>query len=72
MPLALVSKVSKQLMLLEAEKQRLQEDLEDSRREAEKNMREVQVLQDCLKDAVTWEEHCSISVKLRRYSTLFN
>lgn len=65
-PLSLVSKVSKQLMLLEAEKQRLQEDLEDSRREAQKNTREVQVLQSRLKDAVTWEEHCSISGKLKR------
>ncbi|XP_026234953.1 centrosomal protein of 89 kDa [Anabas testudineus] len=61
-----VSKVSKQLMLLEAEKQRLQEDLEESRWEVQKNTREVQVLQARLKDAVTWEEHCSIAGKLRR------
>uniref|UniRef100_A0A673A194 Centrosomal protein 89 n=1 Tax=Sphaeramia orbicularis TaxID=375764 RepID=A0A673A194_9TELE len=40
-----VSKMSKQLMLLEAEKQRLEEDLEESRREAQKNMRDVKVLQ---------------------------
>lgn len=62
-----VSKVSKQLVLLEAEKQRLQEELEDSRREAQKNMREVQVLQARLKDSVTWDEHCNIAGKLRRY-----
>ncbi|XP_073320959.1 centrosomal protein of 89 kDa [Pagrus major] len=61
-----VSKVSKQLMLLEAEKQRLQEDLEKSRGEVQKNMREVQVLQARLKDAITWDEHCNIAGKLRR------
>ncbi|XP_070765579.1 centrosomal protein of 89 kDa [Enoplosus armatus] len=61
-----VSKVSKQLMLLEVEKQRLQEDLEESKREGQKNLREVQVLQARLMDAVTWDEHCSISGKLRR------
>ncbi|GLD55590.1 centrosomal protein of 89 kDa isoform X3 [Lates japonicus] len=61
-----VTKVSKQLMLLEAEKQCLQEDLEESRREVQKNMREVQVLQACLKDAITWDEHCNIAGKLRR------
>uniref|UniRef100_A0A671TK42 Centrosomal protein 89 n=1 Tax=Sparus aurata TaxID=8175 RepID=A0A671TK42_SPAAU len=40
-----VSKVAKKLMLLEAEKQCLQEDLEKSRGEQQKNMRELQVLQ---------------------------
>uniref|UniRef100_A0A3Q3PYM8 Centrosomal protein 89 n=2 Tax=Monopterus albus TaxID=43700 RepID=A0A3Q3PYM8_MONAL len=61
-----VSKVSKKLMLLEAEKQSLQDDLEESRKEVQKNMREVQVLQARLKDAVTWDEHCNIAGKLRR------
>ncbi|XP_067351132.1 centrosomal protein of 89 kDa isoform X2 [Channa argus] len=61
-----VSKVTKQLMLLEVEKQSLQEDLEESRREVQKNMREVQVLQGRLKDAITWDEHCSIAGKLRK------
>ncbi|KAM8762141.1 centrosomal protein of 89 kDa isoform 2-T2 [Acanthopagrus schlegelii] len=61
-----VSKVSKQLMLLEAEKQRLQEDLEKSRGEVQKNMRELQLLQARLKDAITWDEHCNIAGKLRR------
>uniref|UniRef100_A0A3Q3LRG4 Centrosomal protein 89 n=1 Tax=Mastacembelus armatus TaxID=205130 RepID=A0A3Q3LRG4_9TELE len=61
-----VSKISKQLMLLEAEKQNMQEDLEESRRELQKNMREVQILQARLKDAVTWDEHCNIAGKLRR------
>ncbi|XP_034426783.1 centrosomal protein of 89 kDa isoform X1 [Hippoglossus hippoglossus] len=60
-----VSKVSKQLMMLEAENQRSQEELEESRREAQKNTRQVQVLQARLKDAVTWDEHCSIAGKLR-------
>lgn len=64
--LSVVSKVSKQLMLLEAEKQRLEEDLEESRRELQKNIREVQVLQARLKDAITWDEHCNIAGKLRR------
>ncbi|KAM7423640.1 hypothetical protein PAMA_000137 [Pampus argenteus] len=61
-----VSKVSKQLMLLEAEKQHLLEDLEETKREMQKNMREVQVLQARLKDAITWDEHCTITGKLRR------
>ncbi|XP_010791157.1 centrosomal protein of 89 kDa-like, partial [Notothenia coriiceps] len=53
------SKVSRQLMLIEAEK-------EESRREALKNGREVQVLQARLKDAITWDEHCGIAGKLKR------
>ncbi|XP_037339325.1 centrosomal protein of 89 kDa isoform X1 [Pungitius pungitius] len=61
-----VTKVSKQLMLLEAERQRLQEDLEESRRKLQKHVREEQVLKTRLKDAVTWEEHCSMDSKLRR------
>ncbi|XP_034385460.1 centrosomal protein of 89 kDa [Cyclopterus lumpus] len=61
-----VSKVSKKLMLSEAENQRLQEDQEESRRELQKKGREVQVLQARLKDAVTWDEHCNIAGKLRR------
>ncbi|XP_072237115.1 centrosomal protein of 89 kDa [Leuresthes tenuis] len=61
-----VTKVSKQLMLLEAEKQHLQEDLEESRREGQKHAKEVQLLQARLKDAITWDEHCSIAGKLRR------
>ncbi|KAM3625358.1 uncharacterized protein V6R79_010793 [Siganus canaliculatus] len=61
-----VSKVSKQVMLLEVEKQHLEEDLEQSRREAQKNLKEVQVLQARLKDSVTWDEHCDITGKLRR------
>ncbi|KAF0043557.1 hypothetical protein F2P81_004894 [Scophthalmus maximus] len=60
-----VSKVSKQLMLLEAENQRLQEDLEESRREAQKNTRQIQDLQARLKNAITWDEHCNIAGKLR-------
>ncbi|KAA8595999.1 hypothetical protein FQN60_011290 [Etheostoma spectabile] len=42
-PIFIVSKLSKQLMLLEAEKQRLLEDLEESRTEVQKNKRELQV-----------------------------
>uniref|UniRef100_A0A3Q1F7Q5 Centrosomal protein 89 n=1 Tax=Acanthochromis polyacanthus TaxID=80966 RepID=A0A3Q1F7Q5_9TELE len=61
-----VTKVSKQLMLLEVEKQRLQEELEESSRVMHKNAKEVQVLQARLKDAVTWDEHCNIAGKLRR------
>ncbi|XP_078140421.1 centrosomal protein of 89 kDa [Centroberyx gerrardi] len=68
-----VSKVSKQLMLLEVEKQHLQEELDErrrevqeNRREVQENMREVQALQARLKDAVTWDEHCDIVSKLRR------
>ncbi|KAM4744667.1 centrosomal protein of 89 kDa isoform 2-T2 [Anableps anableps] len=61
-----VSKMSKQLMMLEEEKERLQKDLEESRRDLQKNMKEVQLLQARLKDVVTWDEHCSITGKLRR------
>ncbi|KAM3877095.1 centrosomal protein of 89 kDa [Diretmus argenteus] len=61
-----VSKVSKQLMLMEAEKQRLQEELEESQREVQKSRREVQGLQARLQDAVTFAEHCNIVARLRR------
>ncbi|XP_043951620.1 centrosomal protein of 89 kDa isoform X2 [Gambusia affinis] len=61
-----VSKMSKQLMMLEEEKERLQEDLEGSRRDLQKRTKEVELLQARLKDAVTWDEHCSIAGKLRR------
>ncbi|KAM6942730.1 centrosomal protein of 89 kDa [Xenentodon cancila] len=61
-----VSKVSKQLMLLEAEKQHLQEDLDESRREVQRHVKEVQMLQARLKDAITWDEHCHVAGKLRR------
>uniref|UniRef100_A0A3Q3EJI6 Centrosomal protein 89 n=1 Tax=Kryptolebias marmoratus TaxID=37003 RepID=A0A3Q3EJI6_KRYMA len=61
-----VTKMSKQVMLLEAEKQRLQADLVESRREAQIHAEEAQVLRASLKDAVTWDEHCSITGKLRR------
>lgn len=59
-------------MLLEAEKLRLQEELEESSRELQKHMKEVQSLQARLKDAVTLDEHCNIAGKLRRYYILFN
>ncbi|XP_051918442.1 centrosomal protein of 89 kDa isoform X2 [Hippocampus zosterae] len=61
-----VSGVSKRLMLLEADNQRLQEQVDESRREAQQSEREVLTLRTCLQDAVTWDEHCSISGKLRR------
>ncbi|XP_019731922.1 centrosomal protein of 89 kDa isoform X2 [Hippocampus comes] len=61
-----VSRVSKQLMLLEADNQRLQEEVDESRREARQSEREVLTLRNRLQDAVTWDEHCSISGKLRR------
>ncbi|XP_055011019.1 centrosomal protein of 89 kDa isoform X2 [Boleophthalmus pectinirostris] len=61
-----VSKLAKQVMICEAEKQRLEEELEASKREAQKNKRNAQALQDRLKDAVTWNEHCNIAGKLRR------
>ncbi|TWW67160.1 Centrosomal protein of 89 kDa [Takifugu flavidus] len=61
-----VTKVTKQLMLLEEAKQRLEEELVKSREEAKTNVKEVQVLQTRLRDAVTQEEHCSITENLRR------
>lgn len=54
-------------MMLEEEKERLQEDLEESRQNVQKHMKEAQLLQARLKDVVTWDEHCSIAGKLRRY-----
>ncbi|XP_028258606.1 centrosomal protein of 89 kDa isoform X2 [Parambassis ranga] len=61
-----VTKVSKQLMLLEAEKQSLQEELEATRRVVQKNVKEVRVLEASLKEAVSWDEHCNITAKLTR------
>ncbi|XP_077376255.1 centrosomal protein of 89 kDa isoform X4 [Festucalex cinctus] len=61
-----VSRVSKQLMLLETENQRLQEDVDTCKREARQSEREAHTLKTRLEDAVTWEEHCSIAGKLRR------
>ncbi|XP_023187441.1 centrosomal protein of 89 kDa isoform X1 [Xiphophorus maculatus] len=61
-----VLKMSKQLMMLEEEKERLQEDLEGSRRGLQKRTKEAELLQARLKDVVTWDEHCSIAGKLRR------
>uniref|UniRef100_A0A8C5HE29 Centrosomal protein 89 n=1 Tax=Gouania willdenowi TaxID=441366 RepID=A0A8C5HE29_GOUWI len=61
-----VTKVSKQLMLLEAEKQQIQEELEESRREVQRYVKENKVLQTRLKDTISWEEHCSTTDKLRR------
>lgn len=65
--LSLVAKVWKQLMLLEAERKSLQEDLDVSREEAQKHVKEIQALQARLKDNVTFEEHFNITGKLRRY-----
>ncbi|XP_061921930.1 centrosomal protein of 89 kDa-like [Entelurus aequoreus] len=64
--LAEVSKVSKQLMLTEAENQRLQEELDGSRREEQSQRKEVLRLRGLLKDAVAWEEHHNIAGRLRR------
>ncbi|XP_061602808.1 centrosomal protein of 89 kDa isoform X2 [Cololabis saira] len=61
-----VLKVTKQLMLLEAERERLQEELAESRREEQRLMKEVQTLQTQLKDSITWDEHCHVAAKLRR------
>lgn len=72
LPLFVVTKVTKQLMLLEEAKQRLEEELVKSREEAKTNVKEVQVLQTHLRDAVTQEKHCSITENLRRCHYLFN
>lgn len=70
-PLFAVTRVTKQLMLLEEAKQRLEEELVKSREESKTNVKEVQVLQTRLRDAVTQEEHCSITENLRRCHYLF-
>ncbi|XP_061077930.1 centrosomal protein of 89 kDa isoform X2 [Conger conger] len=61
-----VSKVSKELMLLEAEKEGLQEELQEARRELQETRRELQQARASLEGAVSWEEHCSITNKLKR------
>lgn len=71
LPLFAVTKVTKQLMLLEEANHRLEEELVKSREEAKTNVKEVQVLQTRLRDAVTQEEHCSITENLRRCQYLF-
>lgn len=65
-PWFLVSKLKKELVLLEGEKQHLQDELEKTKGEAQESSREVHVLQARLKDSITWEEHCSIAGRLRR------
>ncbi|XP_064168321.1 centrosomal protein of 89 kDa isoform X1 [Anguilla rostrata] len=54
-----VSKVTKELMLLEAEKEGLQEELQEARGE-------LQQARSSLEGAVSWEEHCAITNKLKR------
>lgn len=64
--LSAVTRVTKQLMLLEEEKKRLEEELERSREEAQTSRKEVQALRAHLRDAVTQEEHRNITENLRR------
>ncbi|XP_068174441.1 centrosomal protein of 89 kDa isoform X2 [Antennarius striatus] len=61
-----VSKVLKQVMLLEAENQSLLEDLDKSREEAQKYLREARGLQARLKDVITLDEHCNIIKQLEQ------
>lgn len=64
--LSAVTKLTKQLMLLEEEKKRLEEGLERSREEAQASVEEVRELRARLRDAVSQEEHCNITENLRR------
>ncbi|KAL0977982.1 hypothetical protein UPYG_G00164300 [Umbra pygmaea] len=60
-----VSKLSKQLMLLEAEQQRLEAELGDSRRDLQ-SLRKEHVQACCrLENAVSWEEHHNLTTKLK-------
>ncbi|XP_062327554.1 centrosomal protein of 89 kDa-like isoform X2 [Osmerus eperlanus] len=61
-----VTKVSKQLMLLEAEKQRLEAELGEVRAELRMLQAQHQQARSCLENAVSWEEHCAIATKLKR------
>ncbi|KAG7473513.1 hypothetical protein MATL_G00096700 [Megalops atlanticus] len=61
-----VSKVSKELILLEAEKQSLQEELCEVRRELQALQVQHQQVRSSLEKAVGWEEHCAITSKLKR------
>lgn len=61
-----VTRVTKQLILLEEEKKRLEEALQRSREEAQTQAKEVQALRARLRDAVSPEEHCNITENLRR------
>lgn len=63
-----VSKLTKELLLLEEEKQQLQEELEKTKKETQETKREMNILQARLKDCLTWDEHCRIAGNLRRYS----
>ncbi|KAK6293994.1 hypothetical protein J4Q44_G00348240 [Coregonus suidteri] len=61
-----VSKVCKQLMLLEAEKQRLEGELEETRRELHTLQAEHLQTRCSLENAVSWDEHHAIATKLKR------
>ena len=69
-PLLSVTRVTKQLMLLEEGKKRLEEELERSREEARANAQELQAARARLRDAVSREEHCSVTQQLRRWRIL--
>ncbi|KAJ8407909.1 hypothetical protein AAFF_G00269530 [Aldrovandia affinis] len=61
-----VSKVSKELMLLEAEKESLQKELCEMRRELQALQAQHTQARSTLEGAVSWEEHCAITRKLKR------
>lgn len=60
-----MTRVTKQLMLLEEEKKRSEEELERSREEAQAEAKEVQALRARLRDAVSQEEHRNVTQDLR-------
>ncbi|XP_029624420.1 centrosomal protein of 89 kDa isoform X4 [Salmo trutta] len=61
-----VSKVCKQLMLLEAEKQKLEGELEVTRRALHTLQTEHLQARCSLENAVSWDEHHAIATKLKR------
>uniref|UniRef100_A0A8K9XGV3 Centrosomal protein 89 n=1 Tax=Oncorhynchus mykiss TaxID=8022 RepID=A0A8K9XGV3_ONCMY len=61
-----VSKVCKQLMLLEAEKQRLEGELEVTRSELHTLQTEHLQARCSLENAVSWDEHHAITTKIKR------
>ncbi|XP_030649952.1 centrosomal protein of 89 kDa [Chanos chanos] len=61
-----VSKVAKQVMLLEADKQSLEQELQEVRRELHALRAQHQQACTSLKNAVSWEEHTAVTAKLKR------
>ena len=65
--LCAVVKLSKRVMLSEEEKRKLEADLEQSHRELSSLQAKHRVVSASLENAVSWDEHCHLTGKLKRY-----